>query len=353
LFALYIENIAKLCTNYKIEPEIFESTINKAFIKMMEGTKRPLPSKSRVLIYGSAAVDMIGTIDTMPKIDEVKYLADVQKFPGGSAANVAIGLRRLGVPVSFVGKLGGDAEGTLLLKEFLEEGVDVSGIIIEPEKRTVTTFIAVDPSGNKRIFVLGGDNIALTISLPSEVDWKKIEENEIIYIGEVFVEVAELIASFAKSRRKKVIYRPGTSLITFNPEKVRTTLRNVDVLILNNQGWEALKKYSNENPIDITKIGPTIVIITKGSKGCEAYTDNESFKIPAFIVNTFDTTGAGDAFTVGLVSAFLDSKNLKESINEALKVSAIKVMKKGARTALPTKNEVKEFTKYLLKNRKE
>jgi len=346
LFMMYMEHIIKLCEDYNIEPRIFESTMNKAFLKMMEGTKLKATYKSRVIVYGSAAVDTIAVADKLPKADETLYISDVQDYPGGSAANVAVALRRLGVTVSFIGKIGGDAEGVLLMKEFQKEDVDMSGAVIEPGQRTVKTFISIDKYGGKRIYVLGGDNVALSISSPKEVDWNKIEESEIVYIGEVFIEIAELIASFAKSSGKRVIYRPGLPIIAFNPEKVRNVLRNVDVLILNKQGWEAIKKSSNSTPAELTKLGPEIVIMTKGAEGCEAYTKDESFAIPAYTVEAVDTTGAGDAFAAGLINALLESNGLRECVEYALAVSAISVTKKGARTALPTRSEVEEFMKH-------
>jgi len=344
LFMMYMENIIKLCADYDIEPAVFESTMNKALLNMLEETRPEAPYKSRVIVYGSAAVDTIAVTDKLPGTGETLYLSDVQDYPGGSAANVSIALGRLGIPVSFVGKVGGDAGGLLLVKEFQREGVDTSGIVIEPEQTTVKTFITIDQSGGKRIHVLGGDNVALSISSPDEVDWSKIEEAEIVYVGEVFTEVAELIASFARDRGKKVVYRPGLPLTALDAGKVRSILRNANVLILNHRGWEVIKS-SDSTPADLIKTGPEIVIVTKGAEGCETYTKDETFTMPAYSVKVIDTTGAGDAFAAGLISALLESKGLRDCVDYALAVSAISVTKKGARTALPTRSEVEEFMK--------
>lgn len=343
LFRIYMENIIDLCANHDIEPVVFKSTMNKALLKMLEDTKPGTPYKSQVIVYGSAALDTIAVMDKLPEMDETLYLSNVKDYPGGSAANVSIALRRLGVPVSFVGKIGGDADGVLLMKAFQREDIDTSGVIIEPEETTVKTFISIDQFGSKRIHVLGKNNSALSLSSPKEVDWNKIEESEIIYLGEVFTEIAELIASFARSCRKKVVYSPGQPQIKFNAEKVRNVLRHVNVLILNQQGWEAIKKAPESVPVDLIKIGPEVVIVTKGGEGCQTYTENETFETQAYSVKTIDTTGAGDAFVAGLISALLESKELRKCVKYALAVSAISVTKKGARTAYPTKSEVEEF----------
>ncbi|MDQ1280869.1 MAG: PfkB protein [Thermoproteota archaeon] len=345
LFKIYIDSLAKLCVEYELDSQVFETMMNKAFLKVIEEPKYKSSRKSKVIVYGSSAVDTMVTIDRLPKKDESVYFSNVQNLPGGSASNVAIALRRLGVPVSFVGKVGGDAKGTLLLQEFKREEVDTSGVIIEPKQKTLTTFISIDHHGNKRIYVLGGDNIALSLSSPAEIVWNKIEDSQIIYIGEVFIEIAELIASFAKSHDKKVFYRPGLPIIIHNPEKVMAILRNVDVLILNQKGWENLKRNSPLRPTDILKTGPEALILTKGIEGCEVYTTEESFAMSADNLNAIDTTGAGDAFAAGLICSYLTSRDLKECIEFALAVSALSIVKKGAREALPTKVQVEEFIK--------
>ncbi|MFH0896640.1 MAG: PfkB family carbohydrate kinase, partial [Candidatus Bathyarchaeota archaeon] len=103
LFSLYIENTIKLCANYGIEPEIFKSIMNNAFLKAIEETKPKTPQKSQVMVYGSVAMDTITEVDRVPIPEETIYLSDVYDYPGGSAANVAVALRRLGILVSFVG----------------------------------------------------------------------------------------------------------------------------------------------------------------------------------------------------------------------------------------------------------
>lgn len=345
LFMMYMENMIKLYSNYDLEPAVFESMMNRAFLKIVDETRRKARHKNQVMVYGSAAVDTIAVVDRLPELDETLYVLDVQDYPGGSAANIAVALSRLGVSVGFVGRIGGDTEGLLLMKEFQQEGVDASGVVVEPEQRTVKTFISIDPRGAKRILVLGGKNIALSILSPKEVDWTRIEECEVVCIGEVYIEIADLIASFARGRGKRIVYRPGLPLITFDAEKVRNILRNVDFLVLNNRGWEAIRKDSESTPADLHRLGPEVVIVTKGAEGCETYGRDEFFKMPAYRVNSVDTTGAGDAFVAGLIGALLEAKDLRECVKYALAVSAISVTKKGARAALPTRAEVEEFMK--------
>lgn len=345
LFSMYMENIVKLCTDYNIEPTIFESMTNKALLRMLDETKLRTAGRSRVAVYGSAAVDTIAATDRLPQKDESLYIGDVEDCPGGSAANVAIALRRLGIPVSFAGKIGDDSEGVLLMEEFQREGVNAEGIIVEHGKHTTKTFITVDQHGDKRIHILGGSNAALSITSPSEVDWSKIDESEITYVGEVFLEIAELIASYAQGYGKKVVYRPGLPMIEFGAEKVRRILRNTNILLMNQRGWNAIKNESDSTPANLTKLGPSTIIVTEGIGGCAVYTKDEAFTMPAYKVKATDTTGAGDAFAAGLIAALLEKKSLRDCAKYALAVAALKVEEKGARPGLPSTPEVEEFMK--------
>ena len=141
------------------------------------------------------------------------------------------------------------------------------------------------------------------------------------------------------------MYRPGLPLIEFDAERVRRILRSVNILIMNQQGWEAIKRSSDSTPASLTKLGPDIVIVTEGIEGCTVYTKDESYTMPAYKVRVVDTTGAGDAFAAGLIAALLEEKSLRECARYALAVSAISVTKKGARNGLPTRSEVEDSLK--------
>ena len=71
--------------------------------------------KLDAVVVGGAAVDLVAQVDELPQRDSLVLARAFERFPGGSAANVAVGLARLGRRVGFVGKLGDDEHGQLLL----------------------------------------------------------------------------------------------------------------------------------------------------------------------------------------------------------------------------------------------
>ena len=343
LFKMYMENVVKLSADYEIEPTIFEATMNKVFLQVLEKGTTPATDKSRVAVYGSAAVDTIVVTCEDSDANGAQYPSDVHVHPGGSGVNVSVALRRLGIPVSFVGKIGGDAEGVLLMREFLKEGVDTSKVILNLEQKTAKTFTTVDRSGKRRTYVLGGDGTALSISSPEEIDWNEIEGSEAVYIGEVVTEIAELIASFARSREKRVFFCPGSSHQAFNAEKVRTVLRNVHIVILSKGEWVRIRNGSTTT--DLIEIGPEAILVTEGVEGCDVFTKDENYTVPGYSVNVKDPTGARDAFAAGVISAMLETRSLRDCVDYALAVSSLSVTDIGARSTLPTRTEVEEFLK--------
>jgi ribokinase len=102
-----------------------------------------------VIVLGGAAVDLVAQVEELPQRDSLVLARAFERFPGGSAANVAVGLARLGRRVGFVGKLGDDEHGQLLLAAFEQERVDTRGVIVETGRPTATCFIAVDGRGGE------------------------------------------------------------------------------------------------------------------------------------------------------------------------------------------------------------
>ena len=144
-------------------------------------------SNLQVVVLGGAAVDLVARVEALPKKDSLVLARSCEKFPGGSAANVAVGVARLGYRVGFVGKLGDDENGQLLLRAFEDEGVDTQSLIVEPGQATATCFIGVDDHGDRIIFALPGGSLIKDIG---ELDLAYLRGSRVLYIGPSYVEVA-------------------------------------------------------------------------------------------------------------------------------------------------------------------
>jgi len=86
--------------------------------------------KFHVVCFGALNMDKLYRVNRIAREDEHSFITDYVKAPGGSAANTAVGLARLGLKVGFIGKVADDKEGKFLLNDFKKENVDIRGVAI-------------------------------------------------------------------------------------------------------------------------------------------------------------------------------------------------------------------------------
>ncbi len=117
----------------------------------------------RVLVMGDALVDLIARISRYPPRGGNTWGTAMGRHPGGTAANFAVGLARLDIPVAFVGKVGNDPYGRFLLEDLQHEGVDTSLTLVDLTAYTGAVFIPVDAEGEHTFFafVRGGAHTRL------------------------------------------------------------------------------------------------------------------------------------------------------------------------------------------------
>jgi len=353
LFQLYSSGIVEVCQKYGFSLDSFHHSLDQHYLR--EVIQKAPRTKPRVVVYGSAALDTYGSTEKLPAPEETVYVEERGRYPGGMGANVAVALSRLGVPVAFIGKIGSDSAGRLLLESLRQNGVDVSHLFLA-ELESLQTLILSDGAGKRWLLTLGSPNTAISLTSPDEIDSKPIAESRIVYIGEVFLEVAPALARLAKRRRKTVIYRPGTPYLRFGVDKLRSALENVDIFLLNQLGWHNLKEASPkakiETPADLLENGPATVIVTKGSEGCEAYTHEGSFAMPVPTTlqaqfKVVDPTGAGDSFSAGVMKGLLLGWELKRAVLYGQVAATITCSRLGATPAFPTVRQVESVFRSL------
>jgi len=348
LFQIYSANIVEFCQKYNLNMEYFHQVLDEKFLEEWRAETPQI--KPEVVVFGSAAIDLYGSIEKLPEHDETAYIEVFNVSPGGMGANVAVALSRLNVPVAFIGKIGSDQAGRLLLENLRKNRVNVSNIVIERGKASLQTLILFGPKSERRIIAIGLPNPAISVSSPEEINWKLLKSSKIVYIGEVFIEVASAIADFAKNSGKTVIYRPGTPYLKLGVDRIRDVLEHTDIFILNEIGWSELKRSSKgrlSNINGLQKYGPETIILTKGGTGCEIWTDREHrvYPISKDLVRRFkivDPTGAGDSFSAALIKKLLDGSSFEEAIYFAQVAACITCSRLGASPAFPTLEEIME-----------
>lgn len=297
--------------------------------------------KLDVLVLGGAAVDWVARVDALPAKDGLVHARSFDRFPGGSAANVAVGIARLGRRVGFAGKLGDDENGRYLLHAFEQERVDTRGLIVRAGRSTASCFIAVDNHGDRVIFALPGTSLERV----AELDQIRLPDR-VLFIGPSYVEVAEAAAIAARERGATIFYAPGSGWGLDGMAHLHPVLDQVDVVLVNRA--EARELTGLTEPVAAAKLleqlGPSVVIVTLGAEGASVLANGRELKVPPVTVpKAQDTTGAGDAFAAGLVVGFLEGMDWEIAARLGCATAALKIGHMGARSGLPSRTEVTQF----------
>ena len=283
-------------------------------------------TRPSITIVGSANLDLVATAEKLPVAGETVTGATFAQHPGGKGANQALAARRLGADVSMIARTGEGPNRDAALALLKSDGVDLSGIVSDPDEQTGVALIAVDKAGENQIVVASGANGNLS---PDDV---RIDGAPDAILCQLEVPTACVLAAM---RAKSGLF--AVNLAPAAPVPVEL-LETADLLIVN-EGEAAL--YG-----DGIHRGEGMVALTLGGQGAVLYrAGKEIARTQAFTVPVIDTTGAGDTFCAALVLALAEGRGEGEALRFASAASALAVTKPGAQPSLPWREEVDAFLK--------
>lgn len=303
-------------------------------------------SKSKILVIGSSNTDLIAKVKNFPLAGETIEGISYMQAMGGKGANQAVAAHRLGGNVSFMTSLSDDTNGQNTFEYYKKEGLDISSSLIVKGVSSGTAMIFVDEKGENCIVITPGANNLLTSDHILKVE-KNIAQAEIIVLQmEIPYDTIKTVCYLAKKHHKIVILNvaPARKL----DEEI---LQNVDILVVNETEAESI----TGEEIDvigkksiITKLitmGASTVLLTLGKEGCMLKNRKIEIQKDAFIVDTLDTTAAGDTFCGALAARLSKGENWDYILKFASAASALCVTRMGAQPSVPTEKEVLDFLK--------
>jgi len=306
----------------------------------------------RALVAGEALVDMLP--------GSSGPLAAVERFDrrfGGAPANVAVGLARLGDPPLFWTRVGSDPFGDFLADRLAAAGVATDLVERDPAARTGLAFVSLADDG-ERSFTFYRDGSADTRLDPDRVPDLPLDGVDWVHVGGVLL--ADEPARSATLRLARAASRAGAT-VSFDPNarpelwdgfdygpSVRTALGVADVVKaspddLRDAGFHGEPSAVADAVLDA---GPHTVFLTLGAAGALAATTGpwpgaRRVRHGGYDVETVDTTGAGDAFLAGAVSALRAGETLDEAVAFAGAVAALTTTSRGAVETFPTRDAVR------------
>jgi len=294
-----------------------------------------------VVGFGTNAVDHLITVPRYPDYSTKIELVDHVQSPGGEVATTMVGLQRLGLKTAYVGRFGDDAAGAIGSASLRDEGVDISAAEFVSGAKTQIAYIVIDQRSGERTVIWHRDKHLAFTGPDAPIDMAR--NAKLLHLTPHDVEACIALA--------KVANEAGTVVsidIDNLFEGIDDLLPFVDILIASSDLPERLTGISEHEAalrsIQI-KYGCSIVGVTLGESGSLMLANGEFVRSPGFAVpgGCKDTTGAGDSFRVGLIYGLLSGNNLAESSRMANAVAALKCRAIGARTALPSREELSNF----------
>ncbi|MEO1091545.1 MAG: PfkB family carbohydrate kinase [Pseudomonadota bacterium] len=305
-----------------------------------------------VVCFGDLLVDFVPTVTGTGLADAPGFT----KAAGGAAANVAVGLARLGTSSGFMGKVGDDPFGRFLAGTLAAEGVDTSPLGLDPAHPTAIAFVSLREDG-EREFLFYRDTAPDRFMAASDIDDEALRAAKVFHFDSIALAAepprtpalaaAEHARGFGAmisfdvnlrqmlwpdiATARSVIDKAATlsSVLKVSDDELEVLTGNRDVETAREAYWHDAMQ---------------LLVVSRGSAGCIAVTAETQVDVPSFRVTPVDTTGAGDAFVAGLLSSLASDTDVirrPDDLARACRVAnaagALTTMTRGAIPGLPTR----------------
>ena len=308
-----------------------------------------LNSSKKINVLGDSNVDMI------LNLSDKQNLGEPSLFSGGSSANVASGLSKLGIEVSFFGSLGNDMYGKHVIDEMKADGIDVTNLELLDNYSTAMVIGVVEENSERHFFLWPpeeGAHNQYTLGSQSTEDLLNCDLLHVSGISLRFSPVKETMLEamrLCKENNKTVSFDLNlrSELWGLSKSFKETVLEAVSLstIVFGNLHEEFFSLYEeNEDTLNKHIGNKQTFICRNGENGALGITKKDKVVSKAISISPVDSVGAGDAFNSGFIYAFCNEKGLKESLDTGNQVAAFKLLGPGARH-LPTKELLEEFNK--------
>ncbi|MCS7092019.1 MAG: carbohydrate kinase family protein [Patescibacteria group bacterium] len=234
---------------------------------------------------------------------------------GGNAANNAVGTTRLGIKTALVATLGGDLIGNQVVEILDREKVDQTYVIQQPTAGTNYSTI-INYGGERTIFSYHAPrSYEFPVALP-DVAWVYLTS-----MGETFTPFYNHFLNWlVKHPNVKLAFNPGSRQLRVDISVIKPVLERCELIYVNREEAQKLTSlidtYGDEKSLllALTKLGPRTAVITDGLNGAFAFDGLKYLKVGVLPVESYERTGAGDAFGSGCLSAIIKGKSFSESL---------------------------------------
>ena len=307
-----------------------------------------MQKKFDIAVIGDVNPDLILTgKNIIPEFGQVeKWIDDAELTIGGSAGIFAVGAAKLGLKVTFIGKVGDDHFGYFMKDRMTAQGIDVSGLVIDPSVKTGLS-ISLSDGNDRAILTFGGSNLLLNFQ---DIDFEIVAQSRHLHSGSFYLlnNIRQDLAIVYKKAKEMGL---STSIDTnYDPkEKWEGDIFNVldytDVFLPN---MTELMAISGEKDPDsairhLTKNRNLLVVVKNGEDGAFAEKDKVRYSAETIQVKPIDTTGAGDSFDAGFLFGFLNGLGIEKSLRIGCICGALSTLGIGGTSTQAGREDLTKF----------
>ena len=305
----------------------------------------------RILVIGELNVDIVAAGVQQPPEAGIEILAkDCELTLGSASAIFATGIAKLGCTVTFVSQVGKDNFGDFCVAALKDAGISTRYVLRNADEKTGVT-IALSNTRDRALITFPG---AIASFSAKDCDTSLMKRHHHLHMTSYYLQ-RELKPSFpalfrqAKAAGLTTSFDPNTDPSQKWSRSINSVLKYVDVLFVNEREATALTGRKNKREA-LKALGQLVpcAVVKQGRRGADAIQNDEVVAGPGFRVEAVDTTGAGDSFAAGFVSAYVRHAPLAECLRVGNACGALSTLALGGTPGQPTQEEMRTFLKSVL-----
>jgi len=299
-----------------------------------------------VLVIGELNVDIVATgLRGFPEMGAEILAQDCELTLGSASAIFAVGMSKLGHKVTFVSQVGRDSFGEFCVAKLKQLGVATSNVVRKANEKTGVT-LALSGKHDRALITYPGAIASLNAD---RINDRLLKKHDHVHLTSYYLQ-KELQPQFgeilqhAKALGLTTSFDPNSDPSDKWNSKINSVLKYTDVLFVNEREAIKLTK-SKTTQAALKMLGAKVpcVVVKRGDKGAIAIQDNELFTDSGFSIKALDTTGAGDSFDAGFLSAYLMKQTTAECLRVGNACGALSAISIGGTAGQPTQARLQEF----------
>lgn len=286
---------------------------------------------------GIAPLDILYTVESYPRKGSKIDALSGEVHGGGPVPNAMVGLSRLGLKTSLITAMGNDPFGTLSIAELKKENVNCTHVVRKAAPSAIA-FGMIEKRSGSRTMVLDRQLFVR----PDDLELTKYPKPRLVHLDGRDLDACIKLAKWARRVGAITVFDIGTMRNDVSP-----IFPFIDHLVVADSYALPFTRKNTERKatLALAKLCPGEIVITSGIRGSLGYSNGTFYSHRAFSVKTLDTTGAGDAFHAGYIFALLRGIAMAERLKYGAAVAALKCIKSGGRTGLPSLRKLNAFLK--------